>query len=178
MRVGTLGRLCCAQGLYVRIAVVAVCCGHDVVGLAGVLVVLGAEPLCGFPMYQRRAVGTGVEHLIKNVMYCSGEGECPGALDGGSVDGVLAPVGAVFRASCSLRAVGAGRDSDEVLGVIKVVGVLPPLLSVPSPSAADVSVSERHHVVDVQLAGVGDNGAGVLPQPFAGGNATPPVGSV
>ena len=66
-------------------------------------------------------------------MFCLSDGQLPGVLDRDPVDGVLAPLGPVFRlpffrSACALGTVGAGGDRDEMLRVVQVVCVLFPLL--------------------------------------------------
>ena len=116
-------------------------------------------------------------------MFLLGDRQFPGALDVNPVGGVLAPVGSVFRfpliwSSCALGTVRASRDGDEMLRIIEVDCVL--LLSIGRPilSAAVVGVPQRHHVVNVEFAGIGDDDVAVRGQPFAGRHLAFPVGSV
>ncbi len=103
-------------------------------------------------------------------------------VNGNPVDGVLAPVNPVLRFSicgspCAFRPVGARRHGDQVLGIIEVVRAAFLSLGRPSPGTAVAGVTERRHVVDVEFAGVGDDGGGrVRCKPFDGGDAASPGG--
>ena len=103
-------------------------------------------------------------------------------VNGNPVDRVLAPVNPVLRFSifgspCAFRPVGARRHGDQVLGIIEVVRVTFLSLGRPSPGTAVGGVTERHHVVDVEFAGVGDDGGRrVRSKPFDGGDAASPGG--
>ena len=75
----------------------------------------------------------GGQHLFQCCELCGSGRQLPGVLDRDPVDGVLAPVRLVvgfprFWSPCALRTVRAGRDGDQVLGIIEVVGVPFPLL--------------------------------------------------
>ena len=81
--------------------------------------------------HQFRTFRARIEQLDQSGMFLLGDRQFPGALDGNPVDGVLAPVGSVFRfplvrSTCALGTVRAGRDGDQVLRILQVVGVLLP----------------------------------------------------
>ena len=118
-------------------------------------------------------VRTGVDHLDESVVFLRRDGQSPVVLDRDPVHGVLTPVRPVFRfpgfgTAGSLRPVGTGRHGNQVLRIRQVVGVAFLLLGRPCPRAAEVDVAQRHYVVDVEFAGVGDDGDDVWRQPFAG----------
>ena len=131
---------------------------------------------------QFRRVCACVEHSAERISFAQGDGEVPIILDHDPIGGVLTTVGAVFRfpvfrASCAFRAVGAGRDGNQVLWVAQEVGVLFTLLRGPPLGTAVVGVAEGHHVVVVELAWVSDDGAGVGCQPLACRHMASPVGA-
>ena len=89
-----------------------------------------------------------------------------GVLDRDPVYGVSVPLcqvvrSPIFGSPCALRAIGAGRNGNQVSGISELVGVLLPLLRGPPPGTAVVGVAQWHDVVDVQLAEVRHDGAGV-----------------
>ena len=127
-------------------------------------------------------VRAGVDHVDQGAVFLGRDRQVPGVLDGDPIDGVLAPVRTVIGfpllgSASALRAVGAGRYGDQVLRIRQVVGVAFPLDGVPSLRAADVGVAERHHVVDVELAGIRHDVVAVRCQPFAGRHSASPVGA-
>ena len=79
-------------------------------------------------------------------MFLRCDRQVPGVLDPDPVDGVPAPVGPVIGlpsvgAACAFRTVGAGRDGDEMLRILEVVGLAFTLCCGPVPGTADVGVA-------------------------------------
>ena len=74
--------------------------------------------------HRRRGIA-GVYHLDQSVVLVLRDGQVPGILYPDPVNSVLAPVGSIFRfpifgSSSALGTVCAGRDGDQVLGIVQI----------------------------------------------------------
>ena len=130
---------------------------------------------------QQHRRGAGGEHLRQRRILGLGDGQPPVALDGGPVHGVGTPVALQGRtpflgAFGSLGAVGRADGGDEMVLVSQMVGEFTLAVPVPGPATGAMGVSQRHHVVDVQVTGAGDDLAGVRPLPAPGGHLAPLIG--
>ena len=125
----------------------------------------------------------GGQHLEESGILGLCDTQPPIIFDGHPVNGIDAPI--VFQRRApplgslgSLGTVGPAGGGDQMILVFQVVGVFPLAFAAPAPGPGAVGVFQRHHVVDIQIAGIVYALSRVRTLPESGGDPAPVVGLV